>query len=63
MTFTSLVAIIAPLATWLSVMMILFSTRANNQRKKKELTLQYTNSHELNTEGLLREIKGQRADP
>jgi len=39
--------------TFISVLFIWLSTKANNERSKKELTIQYTNAHDADVEELL----------
>lgn len=48
--------IIASVATFISVILLWYTTKANNERKKKEITIQYSYSHNLTTKDLLSEI-------
>ena len=56
MDISDIIQIGIGIATCISVILIWLSTRANNERRKKELTVQYTDSHNANVEGLLSSI-------
>lgn len=47
---------IASVATCISVVLLWRTTKANNERKKKEITIQYSYNHNLTTKDLLSEI-------
>ena len=47
---------IASVATFISVILIWLTTRANHQRSKKEMTIQYTDTHDAHVEELLAKI-------
>lgn len=47
---------IASVATCISVVLLWRTTRANHERKKKEITIQYSYNHNLTTKDLLSEI-------
>jgi hypothetical protein len=53
MTAADVFTAIASTATFISVILIWLTTRANNQRSKKELTIQYTDAHDAHVEELL----------
>jgi predicted hydrocarbon binding protein len=42
---------VASIATCISVALIFFTARANNRRKRKEITIQYSDAHSAYTEG------------
>ena len=49
---------ITSIAAFVSLILVWLTTKANNGRKRKELTILYTDSHEMNTEELLKTIHG-----
>ena len=53
---TEFFASITGIGTCSSVALIWLSTRANNERKKKDSTIQYTDAHDTNVEKLLATI-------
>jgi len=56
MTITDIFTSIASIATFISVIMIWLTTRTINQRSKKEMTIQYTDTHDTHVEDLLATI-------
>ena len=48
--------IIASVATCISVVLLWRTTKANNERKKKEITIQHSETHNLTTKNLLSKI-------
>lgn len=48
--------IIANVATCISVVLLWRTTKANNERKKKEITIQYSDTHNFRTNNFLSEI-------
>jgi len=56
MTTADVLISIASTATFISVILIWLTTRAINQRSKKEMTIQYTDAHDAHVEDLLAKI-------
>lgn len=52
----SVFQIIASVATCISVVLLWRTTKANNERKKKEITIQYSDTHNRTTKDLLSKI-------
>jgi hypothetical protein len=53
MSCVEIIKMVASIATFISVVLIFFTARANNQRKRKEMTIQYTDAHNAYTEDKL----------
>lgn len=50
---TNWISFFANVATCISVVLLWRTTKANNERKKKEITIQYSNAHNRSTKDLL----------
>lgn len=49
---TNWISFFANVATCISVVLLWRTTKANNERKKKEITIQYSNAHNRSTKDL-----------
>jgi hypothetical protein len=60
MSCVEVIMMITLIVTCISVILVFLTTRANNRRKRKEITIQYTNAHDASTEGVLATIDAKK---